>query len=347
MASWGDLYRVEPKEVDWTNKRIQPYIEFKMPDEFKQRHWKETDYFFTMPNQSIPEDVKKHMIERARNGWLSYPLGVFLVSTPTKREKGISVVRDIEAYDKLLILKEDKIIDRLTFAAGRSYYDCMIEVLNSAGQYRYIIENNDKKLPTAKEYEPGTEKLLILNDLASDLNFTPFFVDEYGFYQSKQYKSPQESPEYYVYEDNGESVVIPGLEETLDTFNLPNVFVVIATNPDTDTVLKSTFVNDNPEHPLSTVNLGRRVVRVEEKDDIADQETLDSYVERIAFEASQIYGKVTFSTALMPFHGYSNVLVLKNRTLGIDAKYAETDWTMPLKAGASMSHEARKVVSLT
>lgn len=347
MAAWGDLYRVVKQEVNWTDKRIQPFIEFKMPDEFKQQHWKETEQFFTMPNQAIPHEVKKQLLEQAHNGWLSYPLGVFLVSTPTKREEGRSVVRDIEAYDKLLILKEDKIDSRLSFGAGRTYYSCMVEVFESAGESKYNIENNGKRLPTAKEFEPGTEKLAILNDLASDLNFTPFSVDEYGFFQSSQYRSPQEVPEDYVYEDDGASVIIPGVEETLDTFNLPNVFVVTATNPDTDLVLKSTFINDNPQHPLSTVNLGRRIVRVEEKDDIADQAALDSYVQRIAFETSQVYGKISFSTALMPFHGYTNVLHLRNRALGIDGKYAETDWTMPLKAGAEMIHEVRKVVSLT
>lgn len=347
MTTWGDLYQTELKEVDWSNKRIQPFIEFKMPDEFKQKHWTETEHYFTMPNQSVPEDVLKHEYEQARNGWLSYPLGVFLVSTPTKKEDGMSIVRDIEAYDKLLILKEDKTDKRIFFSAGRTYYDCMVKILGTAGIKQYNIENNGKKLPTGKEYDPGTEKLAILNELASDLNFTPFSVDEYGFFRSEQYRSPQEASEDYVYEDDGESVIIPGVEETLDTFNLPNVFIVTAVNPDTEEVLRATFTNDSPSHPLSTVNLGRRIVRVEEKNDIADQAALDSYVERIAFETSQIYGKISFSTALMPFHGYSDVLRLRNRTIGIEGKYAETDWSMSLKAGGTMNHEVRKVVSLT
>lgn len=278
--------------------------------------------------------------------FLAYPLGIFLLSSPTKVEVGGRVYRDIEAYDKSLIVKEDRVQARYTITAGTSYYAAMVAVLTSAGITKYNIENSGKTLPVTKEYEPGAEKLAILNDLASDLNFTPLFVDEYGFFRTRQYQSPQEAPEEYVYEDDRDSVTFPGIEEELDTFNLPNVFVVTATNPDTDKVLKATYTNRSPDHPRSTVNLGRQVVRHEEKDDIADQAALNSYVERLAFEASQIFGRVSFGTALMPFHGYANVLRIRNRPLGIDDKYAETSWSMELRAGGTMQHEVRKVVSL-
>src|SRR5690606_20568111 len=109
--------------------------------------------------------------------FLAYPLGIFLLSSPTKVEVGGRVYRDIEAYDKSLIVKEDRVQARYTITAGTSYYAAMVAVLTSAGITKYNIENNGKTLPVTKEYEPGTEKLTILNDLASDLNFTPLFVD--------------------------------------------------------------------------------------------------------------------------------------------------------------------------
>src|SRR5699024_1278839 len=119
-------------------------------------------------------------------------------------------------------------------------------------------------------------------DLASDMNFTPFWVDEFGYFRSSQYRSPQDSPTDYIYEDDDLSVTLPGMEEELDLFDLPNVFYVVVANPDTEEEFTSMAENNNPEHPRSIPRLGRRVVRFEEKDDIADQQSLDGYVERIA-----------------------------------------------------------------
>lgn len=301
------------RDINWITDIIQVFVEFEMPD----------------------------------GGWVDFSLGLFLLSSPVRKEEGGSVYREVEAYDKLLITKEDKVTERYTIPTGTKYYDAMVQILASAGITKYVIENDEKTLPTDKEYEPGTEKLAILNDLASDLGFTQFWVDEYGYFRTSRYRPPEAQTTDYIYEDDEISVIYPGTEEEMDLFNLPNVFVVTVANPDTEEEFVSVVENTNPEHPRSIPNLGRRVVRVEEKDNIADQEALDAYTERIAQEASQIFGKIRFETAIMPFHSYGNILQFKNRTLGINNKYFETSWSMNLEPGASMTHEARRTVSLT
>ena len=337
----------EEKEIDWYSDMIQVFVEFKVPDWFEQVEEVEDDVYFLQPSFPVKTQRRKVYFTKKEGGWIDFSLGVFLISTPTRKEEGQSIYREVEAYDKLLIIKEDKVDYRHTIFEGVRYYDAMVQLLESAGINQYHIENNDKRLSNDKEYEPGTEKLVILNDLASDLNFTPFWVDEWGYYRTKQYRSPQEQPSDYTYEDDEMSIVNPGSEEELDLFDLPNVFTVVIANPDTEEEFISTVENNNPNHPRSIANLGRRVVRFEEKDDIADQESLDAYVERLAFESSQIYGRVKFTTAIMPFHSYSNVLRIINKKLGINDKYAEVSWKLNLEAGANMEHECRRVVSLT
>lgn len=279
--------------------------------------------------------------------WISYPLGIFLVATPKKKETGAIVTREIEAYDKLLILKEDKITDRTLFKKNNTYYSSMVSVFESAGINKYNFENDGKRLMVDKEYEPGTEKLAILNDLASDLNFTQFWVDEFGYFRSGKYLAPSERSVDYEYIEGEMSINVIGMEEELDLFNLPNVFYMTVTNPDMQSPLSATSINDNANHPRSIPSLGRRVVSYEEKDDIADKEALQAYIDRVAYETSQIFGKVTFSTAFMPFHSYSNILWIQNKTLGIDGKYSETDWTIDLEPGADMIHVARRTIKLT
>lgn len=337
----------EERQIDWYSDRIQAFMEIKVPDWYEQTTKDENDTFFIHPSFPIDMDYVHREWTRKEGGWVDFSLGVFLIASPTRMDEGQSIYRDVEAYDKLLIMKEDKVDYRHTIFSGVRYYDAMVQILESAGVSEYNIENNDKRLPNDREYDPGTEKLAILNDLASDMNYTPFWVDEYGYFRSGQYRSPQESPTDYVYQDDELSIVNPGSEEELDLFDLPNVWTVVVANPDTDDEFISTAENNNPNHPRSIPSLGRRVVRFEEKDDIADQESLDAYVERLAFQSSQIYGRVKFSTAIMPFHSYSNVLRVIDSKLGINDKYAETNWKMNLEAGADMEHEVRRVVSLT
>ena len=197
----------------------------------------------------------------------------------------------------------------------------------------------------AKEFKIGTSKLQAVNELLSAINYTPIWVDATGYFTAYPYVSPADRRADYTYQDDELSVLYNGMEEELDLTETANSWVVTQSNPE-KTPLTSTKVNDNPESPTSTVNMERTIVDFREVDDIADQATLDAYVERIAFEASQVFGKLKFKTALMPFHEYSDVLRVKYDALKIDYKFSETNWTMKLQAGGEMEHEVRRVVNI-
>ena len=91
----------------------------------------------------------------------------------------------------------------------------------------------------------------------------------------------------------------------------------------------------NNPNSITSSSRGRTIVDFREVDNIADQESLDAYVQRIANNASQVYGYINFETAIMPMHSYSDVLDLGYSKLGIAGKYSETNWTLPCK-GAMM-----------
>lgn len=296
--------------IDYLNDRIQPFVEIKM-----------------------------------KNGYISFPLGIYLLSSPTRKDQTNGVFRDIEAFGGLLILRDDKFEQRYIVSAGTRYYDEIISILQSTGITKYNIENTDAVLQRDIEFEPGKEKLFAINELLRQINYTPIYDDENGIFTSSYYRSPAVKSADYIYKDDELSVTFRGMEEELDLFNIPNKWVVICTNAEQDP-LAATYTNENPDSLTSTINRGRTIVDFREVSDIASQASLDSYVQRIAFEASQVYGKITFETALMPMHDYSDVLEIDYSPLGIKGKYAETSWTMPLTVGAKMRHEVRKVVQI-
>jgi hypothetical protein len=301
---------VDTGEIDFMNDRIKPYV----------RVW-------------------------VQNQWVEFPQGVFLLSTPIRKDSTGIVERDVAAYDGLLVLTDDKFEQRYTIPEGFSYYEAIVELLLSAGITQYNLEFTDKVLSRSIEFEAGKEKLYAINELLGYLNYTPLHVDVNGVYTSSYYRSPAVQSIDYSYKDDELSVTYQGMEEELDLFTIPNKWVVVCSNPE-DTPLYASYTNDNPDNLTSTVNRGRTIVDYREVSDIADQDSLDDYVQRIAFEASQIYGKITFETAIMPMHDYADILEIVYSPLGISGKYSETSWTMPLTIGGKMKHEARKVVMI-
>jgi len=136
-----------------------------------------------------------------------------------------------------------------------------------------------------------------------------------------------------------------GLQNSLDLFSVPNQWTVVASNADT-VPLTSTYTNSNVNSPTSTVNRGRTISAYITIDTIADQASLDAYVQTLAFQASQVFGYIKMSTALMPMHSYNDVLQINYSSLNISDKYSETGWSMDLAIGGKMTHDVRKVVQI-
>lgn len=297
--------------INYLSDRIQPFVEVKMRD----------------------------------GEYIAYSLGIFLLVSPTRKESDQMIIRDVEAYDATIILRDDKFDSRYSIVEGTNYRTAVINILASAGITKHNIEQTDKVLASTIDFEPGTEKLEIVNQLLDAINYTPVHVDVYGYFTSSTYRSPSIKSTEYSYVDDELSVTYEGMSEELDTFNIANKWVTVYSNPELEPLI-STYTNDSVDSPTSTVNRGRTIVDYRTVDNIADQSALDGYTQRIAFEASQIYGKIEFETAIMPFHDYADVLNVQYSKLGINGKYSETEWSIPLQIGGRMSHSVRKVVNV-
>lgn len=296
--------------IDWLSDRIQPIVEVKVKGE-----------------------------------WLEFPLGVFLLSSPIKKDQNNEIYREVEAYDKLVILRDDKFLERHTVTSGTNYIDAVINILQSANISKWNIEQTERALPTDIEFEPGTDKLKAVNKLLSAINFNQLHVDVNGYFVSMPYRNPQDRSSEYTYKDDDLSVTYNGMEEELDIFDTPNSWVAVLSDPEREPLVSS-YINDNANSPTSTVNRGRTIVDFRDVDNIADQTALDNYVQRIAFEASQIYGKIEFETAIMPMHDYMDILQIEYSPLSISGKYTETSWTIPLQVGGRMKHSVRAVIDI-
>lgn len=269
-----------------------------------------------------------------------YPLGTFLLSSPARNTDGTSVTREIEGYSKLQVYADDLVESRHIVTAGTNVVN---EVIRLIGTTQYRIPSSTLTLSTDREWEIGTSKLTIINDLLETINYTSLRVANDGCFESDVYVLPADRAVDFAYMDILGGVLSLELSDDLDLFSVPNVFVRYIDNPDA-AALRSVYVNDNPHSPSSTVNRGRRITSCEKVDDVADRVTLDAITRRDAANASQIYSHVTFETAIMPIHGYMNTIRLRHKT--VDGIYQETGWEIDCKAGEMMKHTVRKVVQV-
>lgn len=299
----------EENEVDYLSDRIKPYMRLKMADKY-----------------------------------LEFPLGVFLMSSPSRRADSVTKSKNVECYDKTQILLDDKFSTRHLVRAGENYINVVTTIIASAGIKNYRLDACPLTLRTDIEFSVGISKLSAINQLLKAINYNELWVDSYGCVRATKYQQSEGRKIDIYYVPGKESITIPGGEELLDTFQTPNKIVRYLENAELE-CLKATVENTDPASKLSTVSRGRTIVDIEPVNDIADQATLEAYTQRIAAE-KKIYQQVIFNSAVMPHHEFLDCLYLRNKELDVSGKFIETAWSIDMRVGGIMTHTCRKAVSI-
>lgn len=280
-------------------------------------------------------------------GDLIYPLGVYVPSSP----KGAKF-KTVECYDRTVYLQEDGIDERLYFPAGTKYTAAVQQLVSGAGIPQAMILPSDAVMLSDREdWEPGTKKLTIVNQLLSEINYRSLETSLTGAVKATAYTEPSARAVTIEYHSGVRSITFTGIESELDSYHIPNVFKGVVSNPDYENggggpeEFVFTYVNESPANKLSTARRGRRIMaELIRPDNIASQEALEAYVRRVALNAMSAYEHLSFNTAGMPFHGIAEVVGLS--LADVSGVFAETAWSMPLSAGAAMGHSARRLVVL-
>ena len=277
-------------------------------------------------------------------GFVEWPQGVFLLSTPKRilDANGITVTREVAAYDLLQALDDSKILVRTVATAGTLYTTALATF---AAGFSVNITPSASAIPTTLEWAPGTTYLAIVNELLGAINYESAFFDENGTFVARPYLSPAVRPAEYQYNTDAVSVLTGQANHVIDLFAIPNVFQLIVTEPD-QSVITSTYTNANPNSPTSTVSRGRSIPIIITNASAPDQTTLDALAQRKAFEASQVFETIEFATVIMPMHSNADVVGLNVAGLGVADKFGEHSWSIDFSIGAQMTHSVRKVVNI-
>ncbi|MCM1467504.1 MAG: hypothetical protein NC086_05100 [Alistipes sp.] len=281
---------------------------------------------------------------RLNNGdVIKWALGRFIVQPSQSCEQAVSMI-NVTGYDLSKIAYDDKVAGRYYVPAGSVYTSTVAQLLGSL--YKNLnVEFLAKTKQADQEWEIGTSKLTIANELLSSINYNPFYFDEYGNGIIEEYINPANRPVELAYSTVNNSIFLDSVDIETNRFDIANKFIRYTENVDSRYLI-SIYENNDVNSPYSIVNRGRTIVDAEMVNDIATQADLDSYTIRAALSKMQSAEVLTFHSLNMPGHGYQNSLYVECGLYGIDNKYVEISWEMELKTNGTMRHVCERVLNV-
>lgn len=273
-----------------------------------------------------------------------HPLGLFLPATVSDNEDETTKSVNVEAYDRCWLLRDTYTENLLYFPAGTKYTTAVQQLLTGAGVTAANVTQSAATLTEDREDWPiGTSYLEIANQLLSEINYNPVWFDASGMAIIEPASLPLGGAlDHTLTDEDVRSLLLPQISKQTDAYMAANVIICICSNADKDADLVATAENTNPDSPLSIVRRGRRICRIEQVDNIASQEELQAYANRLRNETMLLGETITVSTGLLPGFGVADVTALHYGDLA--ALCVERGWSMELVTGGTMTHRLERVV---
>lgn len=230
-----------------------------------------------------------------------FPLGTFLVQTPSTDFNG--KVRDIslDAYTPLLELKEKMPPIGYALLADENIMDMAYRLARQYARAPVVKTTSESVLSSDFVANTDDTWLSFLSDMVANAKYT-FDLDERGRIMFAAKQDLASLQPIWTYNDDNSSILYPDLTLKHDLYGIPNVVEV--TYSVGNDVLYSRVVNDDPNSPISTVNRGREVPYRTSNPSLAgmpNQEILDDYAKNLLRELSSVEYTISYT------HGYCPV----------------------------------------
>lgn len=283
-----------------------------------------------------------------------FPLGTFLVQTPSTKYDGRSTINSLDAYSPLLELKDQKPPYGYSLLKGTVIMK-VAPVLASENLRAPVVYNISKDgsvddettLPSdfLSDFNNDTW-LSFLSDLIANAKYK-FSLDELSRVLIAPVQKTASLQPVWVYNDDNSSILYPDITFDKDLYGIPNVVEVLYS---TDGGFKfATAENNDTSSIVSIPNRGRRIVHRESNPKSLinpTQEELDAYAKSVLDSASTATCSVTYK------HGYCPVRVgdcvlLNYRRAGLNyVKARVTSQTIVCQAGCEVTEKATYTTKL-
>lgn len=251
---------------------------------------------------SVGESYVRIYLVTIQNGVKErYPLGTYLVQTPSSSFDGKVRSVSMDAYTPLLELKES--LPPIGYYVPKK--DNIMDVA-----YRLVRENVrapvvktecEKKLFNDFVANTDDKWLSFVTDLIINAKYK-FDLDEMGRILFSPNQDTASLQPVWTYDDNNSSILYPSLSMDHDLYGIPNVVEVIYSNGGDNYYAR--VVNDDSNSPTSTIARGREIPYRETDPSIIGDPTenqIQEYAKQLLRELSTLEYTVSYT------HGYCPV----------------------------------------
>lgn len=232
-----------------------------------------------------------------------FPLGTFLVQTPSSSFNGKITTVSMDAYTPLLELTENMPPLGYSIPKNKNIIDMAYQLTQENIRAPVVKTTNDSKLYYDFVANTDDTWMTYLRDLLLNAKYS-YGLDELGriIFEPKQDIASLQP--VWTYTDDNSSILYPELSTEQDLYGIPNVVEVIYSNGDDKFYAK--VENTDPNSPLSIPNRGRRIVHRDTSPSIignATQLQVTKYAEQLLKDLSSVECTISYK------HGYCPVRV--------------------------------------
>ena len=186
-----------------------------------------------------------------------YPLGTFLVQTPSSAFDGKVRSVTMDAYTPLLELKEKMPPFGYSILKGQNIMAEAYQIVRENVRAPVVPPICSDKL--SGDFVANTDDtwFSFVTDLMSNAKYS-FDLDELGRILFSPNQDIASLQPVWTYDDGNSSILYPDISMSHDLYGIPNVVeVVYSKNSD---YYYAKVVNDDPNSPTSTINRGREII---------------------------------------------------------------------------------------
>ena len=232
-----------------------------------------------------------------------YPLGTYLIQTPSSKFDGKNKIVSVDAYTPLLELKENPPPIGYSVLKDTNIMETAYKITKEQVRAPVVAASCTETLFSDFVANTDDTWMTFLNDLMANAKYT-FALDELGRILFSPKQDMASLQPVWTFDDSNSSILYPEINMDYDLYGIPNVVEVIYSSD--DRCYYSRVVNDDNNSPTSTVSRGREIIhRVTEPILYGNptDEQVNEYAVRLLRSLSSIEYTVNYS------HGYCPVKI--------------------------------------
>lgn len=232
-----------------------------------------------------------------------YPLGTYLIQTPSSKFDGKNKIVSVDAYTPLLELKENPPPIGYSVLKDTNIMETAYKITKEQVRAPVVAAACTETLFSDFVANTDDTWMTFLNDLMANAKYT-FALDELGRILFSPKQDMASLQPVWTFDDSNSSILYPEISMDYDLYGIPNVVEVIYSSD--DRCYYSRVVNDDSNSPTSTVSRGREIIhRVTEPILYGNptDEQVNEYAVRLLRSLSSIEYTVNYS------HGYCPVKI--------------------------------------